>query len=65
MGRSFFGLRASGAFTSITLHLNDWYGGTHAGFWEWTSNSGEGKPIVPGQTIQSTLRLLFVPALQR
>ena len=41
----------------IAFHINDWYGGTHSGFWEWTSNYGEGKPIAPGDTIKSTVRL--------
>ncbi len=41
----------------ISMHINDWYGGTHVGLVEWTSNYGEGKPIDPGQTIESTVRL--------
>jgi beta-galactosidase len=41
----------------IALHISDWYGGTHAGLWEWTSNYGEGKPVVPGQVIESVVRL--------
>jgi hypothetical protein len=52
-------LRAMVADDRIVVHINDWYGGTHAGLWEWTSNYGEGKPIENGQTIESTLRLRF------
>ena len=37
----------------IAVHINDWYGGTHCGLGEWTSNYGEGKAVVPGQTIES------------
>jgi beta-galactosidase len=40
----------------IAFHINDWFGGTHSGFWEWTSNYGEGKTLTPGETIRSTLR---------
>ena len=41
----------------ISLHINDWYGGSRTGLWEWTSNYGEGQTVVPGQTIESTVRL--------
>jgi hypothetical protein len=41
----------------IAFHINDWFGGTHSGFWEWTSNYGEGKTLAPGDTIKSALRL--------
>jgi hypothetical protein len=41
----------------IAFHINDWFGGTHSGFWEWTSNYGEGKALSPGDTIKSVLRL--------
>jgi beta-galactosidase len=41
----------------VSIHVNDWYGGTHTGLWEWTSNYGEGKAVLPGQTIDSTVRL--------
>ena len=40
----------------IAFHINDWFGGTHSGFWEWTSNCGEGKTLTPGETIRSVLR---------
>ncbi|HEY5910883.1 MAG TPA: glycoside hydrolase family 2 TIM barrel-domain containing protein [Verrucomicrobiae bacterium] len=49
-------LRAMVEPDRISVHVSDWYGGTHAGLWEWTSNYGEGKAIAPGDTIESTLR---------
>ena len=55
-------LRASVETDRIVMRINDWYGGTHAGLWEWTSNYGEGKPIESSQTIESTARLRIVPA---
>jgi hypothetical protein len=44
----------------ITVHINDWYGGTHVGLSEWTYNYGEGKAVEDGQTIESTLRVRLV-----
>jgi hypothetical protein len=41
----------------VAFHINDEYGGTHVGLWEWTSNYGEGKPITPGQVIKSSVCL--------
>ena len=41
----------------IAFHINDWYGGTHVGWWEWISNYAEGKPIALSDTIKSTVRL--------
>ncbi len=49
--------RATVESDRIALHVNDWYGGTHVGLWEWTSNYGEGKPVATGDTIASTIRL--------
>jgi hypothetical protein len=40
----------------IYLNINDWYGGSHVGAGEWTSNYGEGKPLKSGQTIEATVR---------
>ncbi len=56
--------RAMVAADRIVFHLNDWYGGTHAGLWEWTSNYGEGKAIAPGEIIESSavLRLARLAA---
>jgi len=50
-------LRAMVETDRISVHVNDWYGGTHCGLVEWTSNYGEGKPLETGQTLHSTLRL--------
>jgi beta-galactosidase len=50
-------VRAAVESDRIAFHINDWYGGTHAGLWEWTSNYGEGKPIANGQMIESTVHL--------
>ena len=50
-------VRATVESDRIAFHINDWYGGTHVGLWEWTSNYGEGKPITAGQTIESTVQL--------
>jgi beta-galactosidase len=50
-------VRAEVQSDRIALHINDWFGGTHSGLWEWTSNYGEGKTIAPGETIKSTVRL--------
>jgi beta-galactosidase len=41
----------------ISIRINDWYGGTYAGLGEWTSNYGEGKPVIPGQMIESNVHL--------
>ncbi|MEW6745096.1 MAG: glycoside hydrolase family 2 TIM barrel-domain containing protein [Planctomycetota bacterium] len=42
------------------LHVNDWYGGTAAGLWEWEQNYGKGERLAPGERIESTLRLRIV-----
>ena len=41
----------------ISVVISDWYGGTNTGLWEWTGNYGDGKPLVPGQKLESTVRL--------
>jgi hypothetical protein len=43
----------------ISLHINGWYGGTNAGWWEWEHNYGKGKLVKKGDRIQETLRLRF------
>ena len=53
-------VRATVESDRIAFHINDWYGGTHVGLWEWTSNYGEGKPITAGQVIESIVRLQLV-----
>jgi hypothetical protein len=50
-------VRAEVESDRIAFHINDWFGGTHVGWWEWISNYGEGKTLNPGDTIKSTLRL--------
>ncbi len=56
-------LRATVESDRISVHVNDWYGGTHAGLGEWTSNYGEGKRVASGETIDATIRLrLAAPA---
>ena len=50
-------LRARVETDRISVQVNDWYGGTHCGLGEWTSNYGEGKSLDPGQTLRSTARL--------
>ncbi len=50
-------VRATVDSDRIAVCVNDWYGGTHTGLYEWTSNYGEGKSIAQGDTLASTLRL--------
>lgn len=52
--------RATVESDRMAFHINDWYGGTHVGLWEWIRNYGEGRPITAGQTIESTVRLQIV-----
>jgi hypothetical protein len=44
----------------ISVHVNDWYGGTNAGLWEWEHNYGKGRLVKKGEMIESTMRLRFV-----
>lgn len=46
----------------ISLHINDWYGGTNAGLWEWESNYGKGRLIKKGEKIECTVHLRVVRA---
>ena len=41
----------------ISLHVNGWYGGTNAGWWEWEHNYGKGRPLRKGDHIRETVRL--------
>ena len=50
-------LRAMVESDRICVHVNDWYGGTHCGLGEWTSNYGEGASLEAGQILHSTARL--------
>jgi beta-galactosidase len=58
-------LRAMVASDRVRVFINDWYGGTHVGLEEWTSNYGEGKPVEPGQTIESTVHLRFAECQEK
>jgi hypothetical protein len=50
-------LRALVEADRISVHVNDWYGGTHCGLEEWTRNYGQGQPLEAGQSLQATARL--------
>jgi beta-galactosidase len=50
-------VRAEVQSDRTALHINDWYGGTQSGLWEWTSNYSEGKALNPGDTVKSSVRL--------
>jgi beta-galactosidase len=41
----------------VSVCVSDWYGGTNCGLSEWTSNYGDGRAIVPGERIGSTVHL--------
>ena len=51
--------RATMETDRISLHINGWYGGTNAGWWEWEHNYGKGKLLKKGDHIQETVRLRF------
>lgn len=51
--------RATTETDRISLHINDWYGGTNAGWWEWEHNYGKGKLLKKGDRIRETVRLRF------
>ena len=44
----------------ISVHVNDFYGGTNAGWWEWEHNYGKGKLIKKGDVLKSKLVLRLV-----
>jgi hypothetical protein len=48
----------------VFFHINDWFGGTHCGLWEWTSNYGGGKVVKPGDALESTVRLQLAQPLR-
>jgi beta-galactosidase len=48
----------------ISLYINDWYGGTGAGLWEWVSNYGKGKLVRKGDVIESTVRLRLAGSVE-
>jgi len=53
-------LRAMVEPDRISVHVNDFYGGTGAGLWEWEHNYGKGKLIKKGDVLKSRLRLRLV-----
>jgi beta-galactosidase len=59
-GQSKEGLQHLRAFVEtdrISVHVNDHYGGTGVGWWEWVHNYGDGKLIKKGEVIRSKVRL--------
>jgi len=44
----------------ISLHVNDWYGGTNAGWWEWEHNYGKGRLLRKGDRLETTVHLRLV-----
>jgi len=56
-------LRAMADSDRISVHVNDWYGGTNVGMWEWKSNYGEGRLLKTGERIESRLRLRIAGAV--
>lgn len=55
-------LRAFVETDRISVHVNDWFGGTNVGWWEWTHNYGKGRLVTKGDRITSKLNLRIVPA---
>ena len=45
----------------ISIHVNDWYGGTSAGWPEWVTIYGSGKVIRKGERIASKVKLSIRP----
>ncbi len=50
-------LRATLESDRVSVHVNDWYGGTNVGWGEWITNYGRGRQINPGDVLESTLHL--------
>ncbi|MFI5378918.1 MAG: glycoside hydrolase family 2 TIM barrel-domain containing protein [Tepidisphaerales bacterium] len=55
-------LRAIVESDRISVHVNDFYGGTNVGWWEWTHNYGQGMSLKNGARIEALLRLVPVRA---
>ncbi|MEW6072744.1 MAG: glycoside hydrolase family 2 TIM barrel-domain containing protein [Planctomycetota bacterium] len=53
-------VRAALSTDRLDLHVNDWYGGTNAGWWEWEHNYGKGKLLAKGERIAASVRLRLV-----
>jgi beta-galactosidase len=50
-------VRAAVDTDRISIHVNDWYGGTNAGMPEWFTIYGSGKPLHKGERITSKVKL--------
>ena len=57
--------RAFVASDRIAFFINDWYGGTNCGLSEWVSNYGSGKPLAPGASIESSIRLRLARGIHK
>jgi hypothetical protein len=53
-------VRATMETDRASLHVNDWYGGTNAGWWEWEHNYGKGKLLKKGVRVASNVQLRLV-----
>ena len=53
-------VRASVETDRISVHVNDWFGGTNVGWWEWTHNYGHGRAVKKGARVASTLRVSVI-----
>jgi beta-galactosidase len=56
-------VRAAVESDRTSLHVNDFYGGTNVGWWEWTLNYGQGKVVRKGDRITSTVKLQIAPRI--
>jgi len=50
-------LRAMVESDRISVHVNDWFGGTNVGWGEWITNYGRGKTIHKGDVLKSRVHL--------
>jgi len=55
-------MRATVASDRVSVHVNDFYGGTNAGWWEWVHNYGQGRTLKKGDRIELSVRLRIVKA---
>jgi hypothetical protein len=44
----------------ISLHINGWYGGTNAGWWEWEHNYRKGKVLKKGDRMRSLVAIFVL-----
>jgi hypothetical protein len=45
----------------ISIHVNDWFGGTNVGWWEWIHNYGQGKAVRKGDRLTAEAHLRITP----